>query len=164
LPDVKTPLKFTGPVLADIYLGKITIWNDERLRASNPGVSLPNLPIVAVRRAGGSGTTFIWTDYLSKVSAEWKVLVGAKSEPGCPTGGGGTEVGFAGEKGTAGVAGRVSQTVGAIGYVELPYALGSGLAVGHVRNQEGVFVAPSLESVTAAATNSLRDIPDDLRY
>jgi phosphate transport system substrate-binding protein len=156
LPDIKQQLRFTGPVLADIYLGKIRRWNEEPIRVLNPGVALPNMPITVVHREDSSGTSFIWTDFLSKASAEWKSKVGAHTAPTWP-------VGQAGRHNN-GVASLVSRNNGAIGYVELTYALENNLRFGVVKNREGRFVQPTLESVTAAAEASLTVIPEDLRY
>lgn len=156
LPDVKAPLRFTGAVLADIYLGKITHWDAPALRDSNRGVALPHLPIVVVRRGDGSGTTFIWTDYLSKVSGEWRGGPGAGNVVRWP-------LGVAADK-NDGVAREVKKTVGAIGYVELTYALARNLPAALVENSSGEFVAPDLASVTAAAEGKLKDIPADLRF
>jgi phosphate ABC transporter phosphate-binding protein len=156
LKGVDTPLRFTGPVLADIYLKKITKWNDKALRDLNPGVDLPNQEIVVVHRSDGSGTTYIWVDYLSKVSPPWKKKVGVGPSVDWPTG--------IGQKGNEGVAGQVRRSAGAIGYVELIYALQNDMSYGLVKNQEGEFVKASLESVTAAADASLKEIPEDLRF
>ena len=158
LPDVKQSLRFSGAVLADIYLGKITRWNDPAIESANPGVELPNLAITVVHRSDGSGTTFIWTDYLSKVSGDWR----GKGGPGV-----GNSVKWpVGVSAVAndGVATAVSATVGAIGYVELSFALSRNLPAALVENRAGAFVAPSLKSVTAAAANRLKDVPADLRY
>src|SRR5262249_52134654 len=145
-------------ILADIYLGKITKWNDPAIRTANPqaAAQLRDMPITVVHRSDGSGTTFIWTDFLSKASGEWGAKLGAKTEHNCP-------VGKEGE-GNNGVATVVSRTVGSIGYVEMTYALENNLSFGKVKNSEGKFIQPSLESVTAAATASRHNIPDDLRY
>jgi phosphate transport system substrate-binding protein len=156
LPGLTRPIVFTGPVLANIYLGKVTAWNDPEIALNNPGVKLPNLPITVVRRKEGSGTTHIWTEYLSKVSGEWKERVGTGTTVKWP-------VGVEAEK-SNGVAAEVSKTVGAIGYVELTFALKNGLAVGAVKNAAGEDVVPSLASVTAAAANALGTIPADFRY
>src|SRR5262245_5311083 len=153
---VKETLKFSGPALADIYLGKIKKWNDKALQELNPGVTLPDLEIVVVHRSEGSGTTYIFADYLSKVSADWKTKVGVGTSLNWPVG--------VGQKGSEGLTRQVKQTNGAIGYVEVTYALQNKIAFGPVRNHEGAFVSASLESVTAAAANSLKEIPDDLRY
>jgi phosphate ABC transporter phosphate-binding protein len=155
LPGVaKGKLRFTGPVLADIYLGKITNWKDPALKIANPGIDLPDMPITPVHRADKSGTTFIWTDYLSRVSGAWKTRFGATLQMEWPCGLDG--------KGNNGVADQVSRAVGALGYVELSYALENNLAFGQVKNRGGKFITPSLESVTAAA-DALPDIPADLR-
>jgi phosphate transport system substrate-binding protein len=156
LPGLKQPLRFSGPALAKIYRGQVKKWNDPVLRELNPGVSLPDREITVVHRSDGSGTTFIWTDYLSKTSPEWKTEVGAGTTVKWPVG--------VGAKGNEDVAGKVSRTEGAIGYVELTYALVNRLEFGQVQNQAGRFTAPSLETVTAAATAALQQIPDDLRY
>jgi len=156
LPDIKEPLKFSGPVLADIFLGKITRWNDKALMALNPGVALPDQDIDVIHRSDGSGTSYIWTDYLSKVSAEWKAKVGTATSVNWPMG--------EGQKGNEGVAGQVRRMPGAIGYIELTYAMQSSIQFGSVQNRDGTFVKASLESVTAAANGALSAIPDDLRY
>ncbi|QSO54915.1 phosphate ABC transporter substrate-binding protein PstS [Alicyclobacillus curvatus] len=143
LPTVKQQLKFTPSVLADIYLGKITKWNDPKITALNPGANLPSIPIVVVHRSDGSGTTYIFTDYLSTVSPEWNQKVGKGKSVNWPVGIGG--------KGNEAVAGNVHNTVGAIGYVELAYALQTKMAYGLVKNAAGNFVAPSPDTVKAAA-------------
>src|SRR5947199_5298059 len=132
LPGLSAELKFTGPVLADIFLGKITKWNDPALAKLNPGVNLPASAITVVHRSEASGTTYIWVDYLSKVSPEWKAKAGVATQVNWPVGIGG--------KGNEGVAGLVSQTPGAIGYVELIYALQNKIAYGPVQNIGGEFV------------------------
>jgi phosphate transport system substrate-binding protein len=154
LPSVKVDLKFTGDVLADIFLGKITKWNDPRLAKANPGVKFPNTDIVVVHRSESSGTTYIFTDYLSKVSDEWKTKVGKNTAVNWPVGLGG--------KGSEGVTGTVKQTEGAIGYVELLYAAENKIPFGSVQNAAGVFVKASLASTTAAAA-SVKEMPDDFR-
>lgn len=156
LPDVSMPLKFSGPALADIYLGKIKKWNDAPLQSLNPDVKLPDLDIAVVYRSDGSGSTYIWTDYLSKVSPEFEKTIGKATSVKWPTG--------IGQKGTEGVAGHVGRTPGAIGYVELLYALKQNIKYGAVQNKDGQFVQANLESVTAAADSFLTEIPDDLRY
>ena len=143
LSGVSAELKFTGPVLADIFLGKITKWNDPAIIKLNPGVSLPASDIAVVHRSDGSGTTYIWADYLAKVSPEWKTKVGVATAVNWPTGIGG--------KGNEGVSGLVSQTPGSIGYVELIYALQNKLSYGSVQNMAGEFVRASTQSVTTAA-------------
>ena len=154
IPGVKAELKFTPEALAGIYLGKITKWNDKAIAAANPGVSLPEKDIVVVHRSDGSGTTYIFTDYLSKISPEWKSGVGKGTSVRWPVGLGG--------KGNEGVAGLVRQMEGAIGYVELIYALQNNISYGAVKNAAGAFVKASLESTTAAAA-SMKDMPADFR-
>ncbi|HEX3156470.1 MAG TPA: phosphate ABC transporter substrate-binding protein PstS [Candidatus Angelobacter sp.] len=151
---VSGEIKFTPEALAGIYLGKITKWNDKALTDANPGINLPNKSIVVVHRSDGSGTTFVWTDYLSKVSPEWKSAAGANTSVKWPVGLGG--------KGNEGVAGLVRQMDGAIGYIELIYALQNKIAFGPVRNPAGNFVKASLESTTAAAS-SVEKMPADFR-
>ena len=147
-------LRFTPDVLADIFLGKITKWNDDRITSLNPGVSVPAQPIVVVHRSDGSGTTFIWVDYLSKVSPEWEQKVGRGTSVKWPVGLGG--------KGNEGVSGQVKSTPGALGYVELAYAIGNKLPVAAIRNAAGKYVEPSIESTTAAAA-SVKSMPADFR-
>jgi phosphate transport system substrate-binding protein len=154
LQGVGGGLKFSPDVLADIYLGKITNWNDARIAKDNPGVNLPNTEIFVVHRSDGSGTTYIFTDYLSKVSADWKGGPGKGTSPSWPRG--------IGAKGNEGVAGMVRQTPGALGYVELIYALQNKIDTGLVKNPSGVFMRPSIESVTAAAA-SMKQMPADYR-
>ena|SRR6266508_3309198 len=155
IPGVDTELKFTGNVLADIFLGKITKWNDAAITALNPGVKLPGTDIVVCHRSDGSGTTYIWVDYLSKVSPEWKKRVGIATSVNWPVGVGG--------KGNEGVAGLVKQSPGAIGYVELIYAIQNKIDFGSVQNMAGEFVRSSLESVTAAAAAAANAMPKDFR-
>jgi phosphate transport system substrate-binding protein len=154
IPNV-TSLKFNGPVLADIFLGKITKWNDPALAKLNDGVSLPATDITVAHRADGSGTTYIWADYLAKVSPEWKTKVGVATSVNWPTGVGG--------RGNEGVAGLVRQTPGAIGYVELIYALQNKISYGSVQNVAGEFATASVESVTAAAAAAAGQMPADFR-
>ncbi len=149
-----TDLRFSGETLANIYLGKITNWNDPAIARDNPDVKLPDQKITVVHRADASGTSFIFTDFLSKVSPEWKSGPGAGTSPGWP-------VGIAG-KGSEAVAGLVRQLPGAIGYVELIYALQNHITVGAVKNSDGKFVTASIDSTTAAAA-SVKDMPADLR-
>ncbi len=156
LKGLDKPVKFTGPVLADIFMGKITKWNDPALKEINQDLNLPDTAIAVVHRSDGSGTTDIWTDYLCKVSPEWKSKVGRGTAVNWPCG--------VGQKGSEGISGHVARTEGAIGYVELIYALKNKIPFGSVKNKEGEFVLPTLESVTAAANASLDKIPDDLRY
>ncbi|HEX3587153.1 MAG TPA: phosphate ABC transporter substrate-binding protein PstS [Candidatus Angelobacter sp.] len=151
---VSTELKFTGDVLADIYLGNIKNWNDPRLAKANPGVKFPDEDIVVVHRSDGSGTTYIFTDYLSKVSSAWKDKVGKGTSVNWPAGLGG--------KGNEGVSGMVKQTEGSIGYVELIYAVSNKMPYGSVQNAAGVFIKGSLASVTAAA-GSMKEMPEDFR-
>jgi len=155
IPNVKTELKFTGPVLADIYLGKITKWNDAAITKLNAGVTLPATDITVVHRAEGSGTTFIWVDFLSKLSPEWKSKVGAAASVNWPTGVGG--------RGNEGITSLVNQTPGAIGYVELIYALQNKISYGTVQNAAGEFVKASVASVTAAAAGATAQMPADFR-
>jgi phosphate transport system substrate-binding protein len=143
LPEVKTELKFTPEALAGIYLGTINKWNDKAIAAANPGVSLPDKSIVVIHRSDGSGTTFVFTDYLSKVSSEWKSRVGSNTSVSWPVGLGG--------KGNEGVAGMIRQMDGGLGYVELIYALQNHITFGSVKNSSGSFIKASLESTTAAA-------------
>ena len=152
LPGVTRPLRFTGELLADIFLGKVRQWNDPRLLRLNAGVQLPPLPIIVVRRSDGSGTTFIWADYLAKVSPEWRARVGVGTSLDWPVGLGG--------RGNEGVAGLVRQTPGALGYVELIYALENDLPYGAVENRSGQFIVPDLDSVSLAADVA---IPADTR-
>jgi phosphate transport system substrate-binding protein len=154
LPGVGAALKFSPDVLADIYLGKITNWNDARIAKDNPGVNLPNSEIFVVHRSDGSGTSYIFTDYLSKVSADWKGGPGKGVSVSWPRG--------IGAKGNEGVAGMVRQTPGALGYVELIYAVQNKIETGLVRNAGGVFMKATVESVTAAAANS-KQMPPDYR-
>jgi phosphate transport system substrate-binding protein len=147
LPSLgKTALRFDGPTLAEIYLGRITKWNDRRVAEANPGVQLPNQDIIVVHRSDGSGTSFIFTDYLSKISPEWKTKVGRATSVEWPIGLGG--------KGNEGVTQQVKQTEGAIGYVELIYAISNNLPFAHVKNAAGQYVEPSLKSVSAAAAGA----------
>ena len=148
-------LHLTGPVLAEIYLGQITHWNDPAITALNPGLSLPDARITVVHRSDGSGTTYIWTDFLSKVSDEWKNKVGKGTSVNWPVGLGG--------KGNEGVAGLVKQTPNAIGYIELLYAAQNGIAFGKVQNAAGKFIKADLASVTAAAAGAAKDMPADFR-
>jgi phosphate transport system substrate-binding protein len=150
LPGVSAPVRFTPAVLADIFSGRLTKWNDPRLAAANPGVTLPNIDLLVVHRSDGSGTTFVWTDYLSKVSPEWAKQVGRGTSVNWPTGLGG--------RGNEGVAATVRQTPGAIGYVELGYAEQTKMAIGQVQNRAGHFVMPSVKSVTAAAAGAMADM------
>jgi phosphate transport system substrate-binding protein len=155
LPGVTADLKFTPEALAGIFLGKITKWNDPAIAAANPGVTLPAQDIVVVHRSDGSGTTYIWTDYLSKVSDEWRTRVGMGTSVNWPVGLGG--------KGNEGVAGLVKQTPYSLGYVELIYAVHNQMPYGSVRNSAGTFVKATLESVSAGAASVAQTMPDDFR-
>ncbi|PYX61764.1 MAG: phosphate ABC transporter substrate-binding protein PstS [Acidobacteria bacterium] len=154
VPGVSGELKFTPAALAGIFLGKITSWNDPALTSVNPGVNLPNQPLIVIHRSDGSGTTYIFTDYLSKVSNEWQNQVGKGTSVKWPVGLGG--------KGNEGVAGMVRQMQGSIGYVELIYAVQNNISYGTVKNASGNFVKASLDSVTAAAA-SVKNMPADFR-
>jgi phosphate transport system substrate-binding protein len=156
IPGVTSELRFTGPLLADIFLGKITKWNDAAIRNLNPGASLPNTDITVVHRSDGSGTSYIWCDYLAKVSPEYKKVVGVATSVNWPAG--------VGAKGNEGVAGLVKQTPGAIGYVELIYALQNKISYGAVQNQAGEFIRASTETVTnAAGAATGKAMPADFR-
>ena len=155
IPGVTQELKFTPEALAGIYLGKIKKWNDPELQKANAGAKLPDNEIVVVHRSDGSGTTFVWTDYLSKVSPEWKSKVGANTSVSWPAGLGG--------KGNEGVAGIVKQTPNSIGYVELIYALSNKMAYGFVRNSAGTYLKADLDSVTEAAASTAKTMPNDFR-
>src|SRR5262249_51568649 len=155
IPGYDGELRFTGPVLADIFLGKVTRWNDGAISKLNPGANLPNLEITVVHRSDGSGTSYIWCDYLSKVSAEYKKTVGVATAVNWPVGVGG--------KGNEGVAGLVKQTPGALGYVELIYALQNKIAYGSVQNAAGEFVRASTETVSNAAAGAAKAMPADFR-
>ena len=155
LPGVTAELKFTPEALAGIFLGKITKWNDPAIAGPNAGVKLPANDIVVIHRSDGSGTTYIWTDYLSKVSKEWQTRVGKGTSVNWPVGLGG--------KGNEGVAGLIKQTPYALGYIELIYAVQNNLPYGSVQNAAGEFVKASLASVSAAAGVSASSMPDDFR-
>src|SRR5437762_501804 len=155
LQGTPRPLHFSPDVIADIFLGKITKWNDARIKADNPDANLPSTDITVVHRAESSGTSFVFTDYLAKVSAEWKEKVGADKSPKWPVGQGG--------KGNEGVTGQLKQQPNTIGYVELAYAVQNKLPVALVKNASGNFVEPSIDAVTAAAAASAANTPDDLR-
>jgi len=150
IQGLSQPVKFTADVVADIFLGKITKWNDARLTSINAGVTLPATDIVVVHRADGSGTSFVFTDYLSKVSPEWQQKVGKGTSVNWPVGLGG--------RGNEGVSATVSQTPGAIGYVELAYAQKNNIPFGTLRNSSGAWITPSLEAVTAAAAGAMKDM------
>ena len=148
VPGVEYGLKLTGSILANIYLGHITKWNDNRIKKINPGVKLPNLKITPVYRSDASGTSFNFTDYLSRVSKEWKSKVGVGTQPNFPTGIGG--------RGSSGLAGAVSRTDGAIGYVDVAYSLKNGFKVARVQNKAGKFQLPGLRGIAAAAATITR--------
>ncbi len=155
LAGVNQTLRFSPEVVADIFLGKIKQWNDAKIAADNPGVTLPASNITVVHRSDSSGTSAVFTDYLSKVSAEWKEKVGAGTSPSWPTGLGG--------KGNEGVTGQVKNTPNTIGYVELAYAVQNKLPVGQIKNSSGNFIEPSMDAVAAAAAESAGSMPEDLR-
>lgn len=155
LAGVTHSLKFSPEVIADIFLGKIKKWNDPKIASDNPGVALPATDITVVHRSDGSGTSAVFTDYLSKVSSEWKDKVGSGTSPSWPVGVGG--------KGNEGVSGQVKNTPNTIGYVELVYAVQNKLPVGLIKNATGNFIEPSIDAVVAAAAGSVASTPDDLR-
>jgi len=155
IPNVNAELKFTGVLLADIFLGKVTKWNDPAIAKLNAGVALPATDITVAHRADGSGTTYIWVDYLSKVSPEWKSKVGVATSVKWPAGVGG--------RGNEGVASLVTQTPGAIGYVELIFALQNNIRYGAVQNMAGEFMKASVPSVSAAAAAAAKQMPADFR-
>ena len=150
LPGLSQPVKFTPDVVADILLGKITNWNDARLASINAGLTLPSQNIIVVHRSDGSGTSFVFTDYLSKVSPDWQQKVGKGTSPNWPVGLGG--------RGNDGVSATVSQTPGAVGYVELAYATINRIPFGTLRNSSGNWIVPSLEGVTAAAAGAMKEM------
>jgi phosphate transport system substrate-binding protein len=155
LPDLKQPLKLDGAALADIFLGKIKKWDDPKIAVLNAGVKLPSLPVTVARRSDGSGTSFIFTSYLSAVSSEWKTKVGTGKSVSWPAGIGG--------KGNSGVAGIIKQSPGAVGYVELAYAEQNKLQYASMRNKAGKFIAPTVEATTAAAAGSASALQKDVR-
>jgi len=155
LQGVSQALRFSPEVIADIFLGKIKKWNDAKIAADNPGVTLPASDITVVHRSDGSGTSAVFTDYLSKVSPEWKEKVGSGTSPSWPIGIGG--------KGNEGVTGQVKNTPNTIGYVELAYAVQNKLPVAQIKNASGNYIDPSIDAVTAAASASAANTPDDLR-
>ena len=156
LPSLKDPLRLTGDVLADMFLGHITKWNDSRIKAENPGVALPATDVLVVHRAEASGTTYIFSDYLSTVSPDWAKAPGKGKELSWPVG--------IGAKGNEGVAGQVKQTPGAIAYVELAYAKQNNLPTAQLKNASGAYVAPSIESATAAAAGIADRLPTNTDY
>ena len=155
IPGVTAALNFTPDALAGIFLGKITKWNDPAIVVANKGVNLPANDIVVVHRSEGSGTTYIWTDYLSKISEEWKTKVGKGASVNWPVGLGG--------KGNEGVTGQIKNAPNSIGYVELIYAVSNNIPYGNVKNSSGVFVKADLASVSAAAAAAAKTMPDDFR-
>jgi phosphate transport system substrate-binding protein len=155
LPGVSAELNFTPEALAGIFLGKITQWNDPELVKANPDVKLPGRDLIVVHRSDGSGTTYVWVDYLSKISPEWKQKVGVGTSVNWPVG--------LGSKGNEGVSGQIKQTAYSIGYVELIYAIQNKLPYGKVRNSSGTFVKADLASVSAAAAGAAQNMPDDFR-
>jgi phosphate transport system substrate-binding protein len=152
---ISQPLNFTPEALAGIFLGKITKWNDPELTKANPGVNLPAKDMIVVHRSDGSGTTYVWVDYLSKVSKEWATKVGRGTSVNWPVGLGG--------KGNEGVAGQIRQIPNSIGYIELIYAVQNKISYGKVKNASGAFVEASLASVTAAAAGAANEMPEDFR-
>jgi phosphate transport system substrate-binding protein len=156
IPGLTTPLNLTGDVIADIFAGKIKKWNDPRIAALNSGAKLPTSDILVVHRSDGSGTTYVFTDYLTAVSASWKAGPGKGKEVSWPVGLGG--------KGNEGVAGQVKQTPGAIGYVELAYAKQNNLPFAAIKNASGKFVLPSVDAVTAAAAATAEKLPENTDY
>lgn len=155
LKDVRQVLKLDGPTIADIFAGKISKWNDPRIVALNKGVSLPDLSIVPIYRSDSSGTTAVFTEYLAKVSPDWAAKSGHGKTVKWPTGLGG--------KGNEGVTGQIKNTAGSIGYIELAYAASEKLPVAEVKNKSGAFVAPTMKSVSEAASGSLKAMPADFR-
>src|SRR5579864_1961806 len=155
LQGAPADLRFSGDTLAGIFLGNIKKWNDPALKKDNPGVNLPNEDITVVHRSDGSGTSFVWTDYLSKVSPDWKSKVGANTSVNWPVGLGG--------KGNEGVAGLVKQTPNSIGYVELIYAVQNNILYGSVKNPAGTFVKADFNTVSEAAAGAAKNMPDDFR-
>src|SRR6202049_4267321 len=155
IPGVSSALNFTPEALAGIFLGKVTKWNDPAIASANKGVNLPAADILVVHRSDGSGTTYIWTDYLSKVSEEWKSKVGKGASVNWPVGLGG--------KGNEGVTGQIKNAPNSIGYVELIYAVSNNIPYGNVKNSSGVFVKADLASVSAAAAAVAKTMPDDFR-
>lgn len=155
LKEIREALRFSPETIADIFLGKITRWDDERIRSDNAGIALPSSPLTVVHRSDGSGTSAVFTNYLVKVSPEWKDKVGEGTSPSFPVGLGG--------KGNEGVTGQIKQTPNTIGYVELAYAVKNKMPVAEIKNRFGKFVLPNFETVTNAAAETLAETPDDLR-
>jgi len=156
IPGVKATLKFTGEAIADIFLGKITKWDDPAIKALNPGVDLPDNEIIVVHRADGSGDTYIFVDYLCKVSSEWNSKVGKGTSVNWPVG--------IGAKGNEGVTGQVERTPYSIGYVTLIYAMQNNIPFGEVKNAAGEYIHPTIKSVSDAAANAAKIVPKDLRF
>lgn len=156
IPGVNSTLKFTGPVIADIFLGKIKRWNNPRIKALNPGVKLPDSPIVVVHRSDGSGDTYIFVDYLCKVSKQWNSQVGRGTSVDWPVG--------LGAKGNQGVSANIQRTPNSIGYITLIYALQNNISFGSIKNKAGYFIHPTIESVSDAAANAAKIVPKDLRF
>jgi phosphate transport system substrate-binding protein len=155
IPGVTDSLDLTPEAISGIYLGKVTRWNDAAIASANPKLKLPNADIIVVHRSDGSGTSYCWTDYLSKVNSEWKTKVGKGTSVNWPVGIGG--------KGNEGVSAQVKQTANSIGYVELIYAIQNRLPYAKVKNSAGIFVKPDLATTTAAASGAAKDMPDDFR-
>ena len=155
VPGINTDLNFTQKAMAGIFLGTITKWNDPEITKPNPGVKFPDSNILVVHRSDGSGTTYVWTDFLSKISSDWKTKIGTGTSVNWPIGLGG--------KGNEGVSGLVKQTPNALGYVELVYAIQNNMPYGQVENADGKFVKANLASVTAAAAGASKNMPDDFR-
>ncbi|MBI3895148.1 MAG: phosphate ABC transporter substrate-binding protein PstS [Acidobacteria bacterium] len=155
IPGVQQELNFTPEAIAGIFLGKITKWNDPLIARENPGIKLPDAGIVVIHRSDGSGTTYIWTDYLSKISSEWKEKIGKETSVNWPVG--------LGAKGNEGVSGLIKQTPNSIGYVELVYAIQNHLPYARVRNAAGAFVKADLATISTAAAETATSMPDDFR-
>lgn len=156
VPGVKGTLKFSGPVLADIFLGKIKKWNNSQIKALNPGVNLPDKSIVVIHRSDGSGDTYIFVDYLCKVSPQWNKQVGRGTSVDWPVG--------LGAKGNQGVAADIQRIPDSIGYITLIYALQNNISFGSVKNKAGYYIHPTIESVSDAAANAAKIVPKDLRF
>lgn len=157
LPDVKEPLKLTSDTVAGMYLGNIKKWNDPRIKADNPNINLPDADISPVYRADSSGTTAVFTDFLSNANAEWKEKVGANKQPSWITGVG------VGAKGNDGVTGQVKNIPNSIGYIEIAFAKANNMPMALIKNKAGNFVEPTIENVSAAAAGSVGSMPDDMR-
>lgn len=155
IPGLKTSLNLDGALVAQIFSGEVSRWNDPKIQALNPGVALPSQSIVVVYRSDSSGTTAVFTEYLAKVNQNWKTSVGSGKAVKWPTGLGG--------KGNEGVTGQIKNTIGSIGYVELSYALAEKLSMASIKNKSGKFILPSIASVSAAAEGALKSMPEDFR-